>query len=384
MPARRSSRSTAPARLLYADSDHNADQLYFGRFFVPDAFIALEIGRRKIAVVNALEYGRALKESAFDDVLAYEDWQARARRQWRVPHAGPAEVIATLARARRVRSFRVPADFPAGLALQLQRRGLRIEPVDGAFFPEREIKSDAEARAIAAGNRCSAQGLAAAADILRRATIRGRRLWFEGRALTSERVREAVDVACLRAGAIAFNTIVAGGDQGCDPHCRGHGLLRANELIIVDVFPRVASTGYHGDMTRTFLKGTPTDAQAKLVATVRAGQQLALRSIHAGVNGRKVHEAVIASFDAAGFTTRREAAGFVGFFHGTGHGLGLDVHEPPRINRSDYRLRRGAVVTVEPGLYYPGLGGCRIEDVVHVTNARVRMLSRFSYDWIMP
>lgn len=385
MRPRRSSRSARPlALLLYADSEINADQRYFGRFVVPDPFIAFGVGRRKIAVLNSLEFGRGLKESAFDEVLAYEEWQQRAQRRLRVSVAGPAEIIATLARTWNLRAFRVPAAFPTGLAFRLQKLGLRIEPAEGAFFPAREIKDDGEARAIAAGNRCSAQGLAAARDMLRRATIRRGQLWLDGRVLTSERVREAVEIACLRAGGQALGTIVAGGDQACDPHARGSGPLRANELIIVDVFPRIAATGYFGDMTRTFLKGRPSDAQAKLVATVRAGQQLARRSIRAGVNGRRIHEAVTKLFNDAGYPTRREAGGWVGYIHGTGHGLGLEIHEPPRISRGDHRLRRGSVVTVEPGLYYPGLGGCRIEDVVQVTDGPVRMLSRFPYDWILP
>jgi len=378
-----SRRSSPPALLLYADTDRNADQLYFGRFSVPDPFIAVGIGRKKIALVSALEFGRARKESQFNEVPPLEEYQARARKRLRLPAVGPAEVIATLARERGVRAFRVPADFPAGLAFRLQELRLRIEPAAGALFPAREIKSDTEARALAEGNRCSALGIAAAEDVLRRARIVRGRLLFDGRVLTSERLREAVDVACLRGGAMAQNTIVAGGDQACDPHCRGSGPLKPNQLIIVDVFPRVMATGYFGDMTRTFLKGTPSDAQARLVATVRAGQQQALRQIRAGANGKVIHNGITQAFEAAGFPTKREAHGWIGFFHGTGHGVGLEIHEPPRINRGDYRLKRGSVVTVEPGLYYPGLGGCRIEDVVQVTATGVRLLSRFHYDWVI-
>lgn len=384
MSSRRSRRSRPSAILLYADTERSADPLYFGHFHVPDPFIAIGVGRKKIAVVSALEFGRALKESDFDEVLSLEEWSARAKRRWRVERAGAAEVIATLARSRKIRAFRVPDDFPTGLAFKLQRLGLRVEPAAGPIFPAREIKTAAEARALIEGNRCSALGIAAAEGLLRDSRVRSGRLWLDGRALTSERVKEAVEIACLRAGSVSLNTIVAGGDQACDPHCRGSGSLRANELIIVDVFPRVIATGFHGDMTRTFLKGTPSAAQVKLVETVRGGQKLALRSIRAGVNGRKAHESVTRFFDDAGFATKREASGSVGFFHGTGHGLGLEVHEPPRVSTVDYRLRRGSVVTVEPGLYYPGLGGCRIEDVVQVMKGPARLLSRYHYRWIIP
>jgi Xaa-Pro aminopeptidase len=212
--------------------------------------------------------------------------------------------------------------------------------------------------------------------------VRGRKLWFEGKPLTSERLKFAIEVACLDAGAVSSNTIVAGGDQACDPHERGSGPLRANELIIIDIFPRVTRTGFYGDMTRTFLRGHASDAQRALVDAVRAAQLVAFKGIKAGVNGRDVHKSVAELFKARGYETKHSKNGSVGFFHGTGHGLGLAVHELPRLSSSgDSILRKDAVVTVEPGLYYPGLGGCRIEDVVQVTDAAPRMLSRYHYDW---
>lgn len=376
-------KGAATAVLLYADTQQSADMLYFGGFRAPDPFVALGIGRRKIAVLNALEYGRGLKESAFDEILSLEEWHERSKRSIPVNDTGMAEVIASLLRHYNVRSVVVPTDFPVGLAFRLLELGVAVAPASGPLFPEREVKSEAEARAIAEGNRASARGLAAAENILRRAAIRRGRLVVDGRPLTSERVREEIEIACLRAGAVSLDTIVAGGDQGCDPHCTGSGVLRPHELIIVDVFPRVAATGYHGDMTRTFLRGTPSEAQVQLVTAVRSAQKVAQRTIRAGVTGKKVHSQVAAYFENLGFETRSGSEGATGFFHGTGHGLGLAVHEPPRVNHTGGRLRRGMVVTVEPGLYYPGLGGCRIEDVVQVTTSRPRLLSKFHYNWIL-
>ncbi len=217
---------------------------------------------------------------------------------------------------------------------------------------------------------------------MRASKIKGHRLIYEGRPLTSERLKFAIEIACLAAGGASLNTIAAGGDQACDPHDRGTGPLRANELIIVDVFPRIAATGFHGDMTRTFLRGRASDAQRALVAAVRAAQLAALHAVRAGVNGRTVHGKVVEVFTARGYETKQTPRGSVGFFHGTGHGLGLDIHEPPRMNGTlDRILKKNSVVTVEPGLYYPGLGGCRIEDVVQVTAAKPTMLSRFHYNW---
>jgi len=372
---------TQPAILLYADSERSADMLYLGRIQVPDAFVAFVARGKKYAVLGALELGRARKESAFDKVLQLETYLQRARKRWPDRKPGPAEVVALVAAEFRVKNFYIPDDFPAGLATRISQLGVGLTIVTDAIFPEREVKTPREIAAIREGNRCSAAGLAAAERLLRASKIKGRQLLHDGKPLTSECLRRAIEVACLEAGSLSHGTIAAGGDQACDPHCVGHGPLRANELIVVDVFPRVQTTGYHGDMTRTFLRGRASDAQRALVEAVRAAQFGAMQSIRAGVNGRDIHHGVIAEFEQRGYATKHTAKGSVGFFHGTGHGLGLAVHELPRMSTVDHTLLKDSVVTVEPGLYYPGLGGCRIEDVVQVTARGVKQLSDFHYDW---
>jgi len=374
--------SLPPPPLLYADTERSPDALYFGRVSVPDAFIAFGCRDRKYAVVSALEFGRVKRTSAFDVVLPLEHYLKLARETWPQRKPGPAEVIFLLSRELGQKSFTVPDDFPAGLYEKLYELGLDLVVADGPLFPARELKSTAEAAAIREGNRCSALGFAAAEKILRASKVRGRSLVHRGRPLTSETLNFAIEVACLEAGAVSANTIVAGGDQACDPHDRGTGPLRAHELIIVDIFPRVTRTGFHGDMTRTFLRGRASDAQRALVAAVRAAHLAALAAIPTGANGRDVHAQCVQVFTARGYETKTTPKGSVGFFHGTGHGLGLAVHEPPRMSGAvDYTLKKGSVVTVEPGLYYPGLGGCRIEDVVQVTDRAPRFLSEYLYDW---
>lgn len=367
--------------LLYADTERFSDPLYFGRVNVPDAFIALGAKGKKYAVVGALEFGRVKRTSDFDVVLPLERFVEQAKKKWPKHRPGAAEVISLVAKELGQKRFTVPMDFPAGIFEKLGALGVKVEVAQGQLFPERELKTKAEAAAIREGNRCSALGFAAAERILRGAKVQGRKLLYRGETVTSEMLKFAIEVACLEAGAVSANTIVAGGDQACDPHERGSGPIRANELIIVDIFPRVSKTGYHGDMTRTFLRGRASEAQRALVAAVRAAQQAALKAIRAGVNGREVHGKCLEVFAARGYATKHTPKGSVGFFHGTGHGLGLDVHEAPRVSTVDYILKQDSVVTVEPGLYYPGLGGCRIEDVVQVTKAAPRMLSSYHYDW---
>jgi len=156
---------------------------------------------------------------------------------------------------------------------------------------------------------------------------------------------------------------------------RSHGPLKANSLIIVDIFPRSAATGYFGDLTRTVLRGRASEGQRKLWETVNAGQALALKKMKPGVDGLTLHNEIKQFFADQGYPTEVRNGQNVGFFHGTGHGLGLEIHEHPRFQKTVFKP--GQVLTVEPGLYYPGLGGVRTEDVVAITKSGIRMLSRF-------
>lgn len=367
--------------LIFADTRKSADQLYVGGFGVPDAFISFKKGRKWYAVLNQLEYARGLKESKFDQILPLEEWLEKSRETFERAKVGYPEVIATLASKFGIERFKVPADFPSSLAFDLIDLGLKLDVCEGSIFPSREVKTEEELGHIREGNRCSAVGIRAAEKAIRRSVIKKGKLYLDGKALTSERLRCLIEIACLEAGSVSADTIAAGGDQACDPHCVGSGPLRANELIIVDVFPRVSKTGYHGDMTRTFLKGKASEAQKELVASVFAAQQKAIKAIKTGVNGKDVHGKVLATFAELGYQTSRDENGAKGFFHGTGHGLGLEVHEAPRVSISSNKLKRNAVVTVEPGLYYPGLGGCRIEDVVAVRDDGAELLSNMHYRW---
>jgi len=223
-------------------------------------------------------------------------------------------------------------------------------------------------------------GMAEGMEVLRRARIaRDRKLMHHGVPLTSERLRAVIDCAILQANGLAANTIVAGGKQGCDPHERGHGPLRAHEPIIIDIFPRSQKTGYFGDITRTVVRGHASEGVRKLYATVLHGQKIGFEKIRAKVKTAEVHKAVQQFFVQQGYKTGRHNGRMEGFFHGTGHGLGLEIHEAPRMGAtSTEKLRPSHVVTVEPGLYYPDLGGgVRLEDVALVTTNGAKNLTRF-------
>ena len=333
--------------------------------------------------MNRLEYGRVCSQSSCDEVLLLETVEALAAEALKLEPSsvGPAELIHYFAKLHQVNKLEVPESFPSVYYAKLLDAGLKLRIGQEPFFPERELKTDDEALAIRKANAASAAGIRAAERVLRASKIIGKRLKYDGRTLTAEHLRTLIDQACLAKGAVAQNTIVACGRQACDPHEVGHGPLKPNELIIIDVFPRMQKTGYHGDMTRTFLKGRANEKQRALVNAVQSAQSAALAKVKAGVKGSTVHSAAADTFRSKGFHTERRGEVFVGFIHSTGHGLGLDIHEAPRVSKNTGRLRKSHVITIEPGLYYPEIGGCRIEDVVRVTEGGCEPLSSMHYRW---
>jgi Xaa-Pro aminopeptidase len=285
-------------------------------------------------------------------------------------------VISGIAAKSKIKAFVVPGQFPAGLLENLRGKGLKITVSDQPFFPQRSRKSEKEVAALTAALRVAEAGLRRGIDVLKasRADRRGFLKW-SGAALTSERLRAEMDSTVLHSGGVPANTIVAGGLQGCDPHERGHGPLRANEAIVLDIFPRHASNFYYGDLTRTVVKGRASEALRAQYATVQDGKSWVMKHMKEGADGPALQKALIERFSAAGYPTEQRKGRWVGMFHGVGHGLGLDLHEAPRF--ASGKLFAGLSITVEPGLYFPGVGGVRIEDVVIVGKTGVRNLTKF-------
>ena len=352
-------------RLIVAASDHDPDMLYATKFFVPDPFIFLQQNGKRTIVLSDLEIDRARKQARADEIVSFSriEREVQGNRKKAPPFE---EVMAHFLRKRGVRSAVVPANFPLGYANELASQKIRVRATNGLFWPEREAKSEDELRQMRRALAITEKGLARAMEVLAASKPGpGKKLRWSGRTLTSEILRAEIDSAILRAGGLPANTIVAGGDQACDPHERGFGPLKANSLIILDIFPRDAATGYFGDMTRTVVRGRASEEQRRLWETVREGQALALRKMKPGVDGLKLHHEVKQLFTDRGFPTEVRKGRQVGFFHGTGHGLGLEIHEFPRFQKTIFKP--GQVLTVEPGLYYPGdrrsaFGGCRGPD----------------------
>ena len=366
------------ARLLFAASELNADLLYATRFFAPDPFACFLHGGRSQVVMNDLEIDRARRQARVDEVLSLSGLQQELRREGRRAITTAAVLHRVLA-GRGVRTLLVPFDFPAGLAFQLRRRGFRVRVQEDPFFDQRQIKQAGEVRQITRAQRAAEAGLGAGIELIRQARITSRgSLEQDGAALTAERVKEAINTVLLKLGFVATHTIVAGGTQGCDPHNEGHGPLPAHRPIILDVFPRSQKDGYWGDITRTVVRGRAGEKVQAFYRAVAEGQALALKQARPGASGRQIHQSVRDYFDSEGFPTGLHRGRMQGFFHGTGHGVGLEIHEPPHIgSRTESILRAGQVVTIEPGLYYPRVGGVRIEDLILITTRGYRNLTRF-------
>ena len=364
--------------LIVADSEHDANMLYAVGMFVPDPFIYLRLRGRAFIVLSDLEIDRARREAPHCRALSLSRYQDKLRRAG-LKRPGFADVIQAILRERGVRRVEVPSNFPLGLANELTVRRISVRPRAGTFFAQREQKLPAEVKKISAALVMAEVGMAEGMQLLRAAKIgRDRRLLYHNVPLTSEKLRAVIDTAILQACGLAANTIVAGGRQACDPHERGSGPLRAHEPIILDIFPRSQKTGYFGDITRTVVRGQASEAVRRLYDTVLRGQQIGFRKVRAGVRTNDVHRAVTEFFTAQGYQTGKRAGRMEGFFHGTGHGLGLEIHEAPRMGAtSTGQLKTGQVVTVEPGLYYPELGAVRLEDVALVTKNGARNLTRF-------
>ncbi len=355
------------AILLIADSERDADMLYAAGLFVPDPFTFLQVAGRTTIMMSDLEIDRARTQSKVDEVVSLTDYSDRAKKNGNA-NPGLIDAVSELLRERDVQGISVPNSFPLGYADRLRERGFEVAPKEDPFWDQRPVKTDDEVATIAGVSRHTEDALRMAFGILADASVKDGLLHGPEGPLTSEYIRKRIHVYLLERDCIAQHTIVAGGVQGCDPHNGGSGPLHPGEPIIFDLFPKSTKTGYFADITRTVAKGPVSNAFRRLYDTVLEGQEIALTRVRAGVDGQEIHREVERLFESRGYETGAKNGRMQGFFHGTGHGFGLEIHEPPRISKVSQTLVAGHVVTVEPGLYYPDLGGgVRIEDNVVVT-----------------
>jgi len=354
--------------LIDADSE-DADQRYLSGYDAPDPFLTLYTPENLWVLVSGLEYGRAKTESNADVVRRFADYDFQQMREEHGAEEARRRMVAAFLEEAGVDAVAAPKRFPLETADGLREREVSVEPdADDTITTIRATKTDAEIEHVRVTQRANETALAAAEDLLAAAEPVDGMLQHDGEPLTAERVKEEIEIALLREGCALEETIVAGGKQGADPHERGSGPLPADEPIVIDVFPRDTETKYHADMTRTFVAGEASEEVHRRHELTIEAMEAAIGAVEPGVTGEAVHDAVCDVYEAAGEPTlRSDPDTETGFIHGTGHGVGLDVHEPPRLAPGGDELEAGMVVTVEPGLYDPAAGGVRIEDFVVVT-----------------
>lgn len=362
--------------LIIAASESDANLYYATRFLAPDPFVYLRDGHQSLLLMSDLEMDRAKAQAKVDTVLSYTAYEERAKATM-AERPRTVHVVHELLRERGITTLDVPANFPLEYGDALRGLGYTVSVRPDPLFPERVLKQPHEIEAISTTQRAVENAVAAAMQVLRDADVKDGVLYFEGVVLTSERIKQIINVKLMERECVAQHTIVACGLDACDPHNEGSGPLLANQPIVFDVFPRSSRTRYFADMSRTVVKGRASDGMKRLYDAVLEAQEWGASRVKAGVDGQAIHEGICERFKRKGYETGLKDGRMQGFFHGTGHGVGLDIHEAPRVNKVSHVLQAGEVVTIEPGLYYPSIGAARIEDMVLVTAAGGVNLTRF-------
>jgi Xaa-Pro aminopeptidase len=371
------------ALVIVGKSTDCPDLEYASGFRAVDPVVLVQKGKNQWLVVPRLEFGRAKREvktSAFREHYPRVRWHVETLtpnmlNMTRKQSARFSEWVIHTVKYAGARSVTVPPPFPHGIARQLEQAGIKVVVAKTELFPERAIKTNDELRKIRQSQQAAviamrtAIAMIAGSEIDRQGFLRS-----EGNQLTSERLRGVIEKVLVEHECFCRELIVAGGRQSADPHEMGEGPLRAHEPIVIDIFPQHLKHGYWGDLTRTVVRGRASPRLRRMYAAVRAAQSVALSSIRAGTRCSAVHRRAVAEFKRRHFVTQREKDESSGFIHSTGHGVGLAIHETPSLGFSSGRLKARNVVTVEPGLYYPDVGGVRIEDTVVVTSQGWRYL----------
>ncbi len=352
---------------------------------IPDAFFYAELDGRRVVAISAMEASRVEGLGTDLDVRPLEEFGAdELRRSGLDPHSYANELSVRIARGLDIASAIVPRTFPLGIADALRASGVELTVDQKLFDDRRRRKSPHELAGIRRAQKAAEAGMAAAVDLLRRAERANGGLSIGGELLTCELVKEQVQAAFLAHGAVASEMIVSHGRQTAIGHDMGSGPIAADDVVLLDLFPVDLESSCVADLTRTFVVGDAPDEIHEWYYLCREALDLASTEIRAGVNGGDVHRLVSEFFAERGFPTLlTKPEGEVlrdGFYHGLGHGVGLEVHESPSLGMLGEELVAGDVITIEPGLYRYGFGGVRVEDLLHVTEDGYELLTDCPYD----
>jgi Xaa-Pro aminopeptidase len=377
--------------LIYGDTERSPVLRHELPLSIGDPFLYLEAGDRRAVLTHALEDARIagaapdverLLQDAFGRDALIAEGHPRSDAELEVCVRAVAEL--------GIRDAFVPAGFPIALADRLRAAGVALTPDDSLFVARRRRKSAAEMAGVRRASEVALAAMSEAATMLREATIDGEQLELGGEVLTSEAVRSRIRELCARGGAPAPADIIvkAMGPGAAVGHDCGAGPLPPHTPIEIDLWPRDESSGCWSDMTRTFVRGEISDAIAAIHTLVLDAHERACSAVRPGVAGVELYGIACDVFEAAGHPTQRtKAPGETlreGFYFSLGHGVGLEVHEPPILGRGDPSpLIAGDVIAVEPGTVDPAVGGTRVEDLLLVTDdGGERLTGSFSYSLV--
>ena len=361
------------AYVIYNTPEKDLNLYHWGSFSSPDAFLALKIGQKTWAFVSELEYGRCKASSSFDEVYLLTE----VKKNLKGGDFWPSFFL-FLKETYAIDTFVIPEDFPA-LIYSAINSVVQVK-FDAEFFKtQRAIKNSSEIIEIKKACQLTANTIGFAKEILHQSQVSNGLLYWQGEVLTSEHLRSMMEVYCMENGGRSTDTIVACGEDATNPHCQGFGPIQENQLIVIDFFPHLKSSRYHGDMTRTFIKGKASEAQLSMYKCVLDCQRALISKVRSRVLTSDLMCFAADFFEKSGYGIRRNKDGCEGFIHSVGHGLGLDLHEYPSVGHQPIELKSGMVITIEPGLYFNSIGGVRIEDDVLVTKDDCEVLTQLDY-----
>jgi Xaa-Pro aminopeptidase len=377
---------TNSALLMHADSVRDSDLFVATGVAITDPFCYLEHGSRRVILTSTLEADAARRNSLATDVLTNDVFGIRelllGGMDW---DAAEMEVIARLLEREHVAQVTVPPRFPLATADFLRGRGVEVAVDTEQFEDRRRAKGEHALAGMRLAQHATEQAFARVRELLGGSSPGRDGLLLEGELLTCERLRHEINTTLRVHGCGGEEPIASAGPQGANVHEHGEGPVRPGESVIVDIFPQHLATRYCADMTRTFCFGPAPEWLAHMHVTVYDALRRSTEAIEAGVAGRAVYDVACDVIEAAGYRTSRTAGSGEAldedFFHGLGHGVGVDVHEAPGMGLgSSSTLRAGDVVTNEPGVYRKRLGGVRLEDLLLVTEGGCENLTSFDYE----
>ena len=376
----------AEALLLYSDSYRDANMYYLTKFLSPDPFIFLKrVDADPTIIVNHMEYSRAKKQSIVKDVRSYLDFNyLQTVKSAKEPQLGTIKFIAKVTEKELSVGTKicVPHNFPAIAADVLRENNLTVNPMFGVVEKARETKDIDEIEEIKAIQAVVEKVTSEAIEFIANSDVSSNKtLDRNGEPLTVGKIKSFFGCKLLENGCLPEeDIIVACGTKSSDPHYSGEpeDKLKADQPIILDIYPRSIQKRYWTDMTRTIVKGRASPKLKTMFETVSEAKNASLDAIQAGAIGSYVYDICCDILEKAGYETTRGGKKITkGMPHSLGHGVGLQIHESPRINElSKFPLNEHNVVTVEPGLYDPQIGGVRLEDIIEVTESGYNNLTK--------